>query len=212
MSQAQIPFDSEPKIIGVDDAGRPREPRGGRRRGNGDPVRRACLVALIVLGGIAFVMAAILSNKTESVLPESFRYYRYEVLVIICGGIVSALASLYNMVFVRVRRWRWAVRVVAFGLFAALCVGGGFHALDNWGKDNAEGPVDATATVQFWEYHEETDDEAAYYTLTVLMPDGDTRKWDLREHVGNGMNPRYGDAIDVTYYRRTNIPVAMELD
>ena len=170
------------------------------------------LVVLIVLGALAFAIVVMLEVQAGDVTPEAFRYYRYQMFAIIGGGVVLALAVLYSVLFVRGERtWWWSLRVVCFVLFAAMCLVGGCFDLDHWNRDNAEGPLDVTATVLSWTYREETEDRVASYTLRVVMPDGAIREWELSKAVGNGMNPRYGDKVDVTYYRLTNIPVAIDL-
>lgn len=68
------------------------------------------LIALIVLGTLAFAIVVMLEVQAGDVTPEAFRYYRYQMFAIIGGGVVLVLAVLYSVLFVRGERtWWWAM-------------------------------------------------------------------------------------------------------
>ncbi|MBT1179570.1 hypothetical protein [Bifidobacterium vespertilionis] len=82
-----------------------------------------------------------------------------------------------------------------------------WHGMEAWEADRASGPSDATAIVV--DYHEEEDDDDIDWVMRVRTPDGSEREWTFDNRPSP--EPREGEAVDITYYPRTNTLIALDI-
>lgn len=192
MDEQQTPFD-EPRR--TDPA---REDAQDRKRGRIRPDPPNVIGIPIALGATGLVIAVVAWKFSMGASQTAFQ----AVLAENVGLLMMALAAL-TAAIMTIRS-----RVVAAVVLLLAAVGFGYYGvrgIADWTLDQRDGVRDATAAVMSLELESSDEGDFEYYRLTVRMPEGGSREWNLSKELAAGWEPRVGDEVDVTYYPRTDV-------
>lgn len=200
MSQAQIPFENQPNnTTTTPPQARQTPPSTGPNPAD---------ITLVIIGCCAITLFAVCAAFSQQAKPEAFEWagranwFLMTIPAILLGFAISQLTKTHHSV---ARRLTGAI---IFLILTALTGMLAYNSTANWNADNASGPSDATATVvDFFEDEEENDTD---WVLTVRMPDESERQWTFDSKPA--IDPKPGQTVDVTYYPRSNVLVAINLN